>query len=143
MNDVWNLYDVEGHELMDPFELATEDPMEMSNWELKNFSIQVVRNHIEEKGHEVLSFCDLPEVNPQIWIRDLEEKISWVIVQYSTGKEVPKADSWKDFEQTNEQLLPFDGYFAGVQISSEKATLLRGEGMFVNFKGLKQIYQST
>ena len=142
MNDVWNLYDAEWHELMDPFELATEDPMEMSDWEIRNFSIQVVRNHIEEKGHEVLSFCDLPDVNPQIWFRDSEEKISWVIVQYSTGKEVPKADSRKYFEQTNEQIRPFDGYFAGVQISSEKATLLRGEGMFVNFKGLKQIYQS-
>jgi hypothetical protein len=142
MNDVWNLYDVEGNELVDPFELATEDPMEMSDWENRNFSIQVVRNHIEEKGHEVLSFCDLPEVNPQIWFRDSEEKISWVIVQYSTEKDVPKAESWKDFEQTSEQLLPFDGYFAGVQISSEKATLLRGEGMFINFKGLKQIYQS-
>lgn len=142
MNGVWNLYDVEGGELVDPFELATEEPMEMSDWEIRNFSIQVVRNHIEEKGHEVLSFCDLPEVNPQIWFRDLEEKISWVIVQYSTEKEIPKADSWKDFEQTNEQLLPFDGYFAGIQISSEKATLFRGEGMFVNFKGLEQIYQS-
>jgi len=142
MNDVWNLYDMDGNELVDPFELATEDPMEMSDWEIRNFSIQVVRQHIEEQGHEVLSFCDLPEVNPQIWFRDLEEKISWIIVQYSTAKDVPKADSWKDFEQTNEQLLPFDGYFAGVQISSENATIFRGEGMFVNFKGLKQIYQS-
>jgi hypothetical protein len=142
MNDVWNLYDVEGNELVDPFELATEEPMEMSDWELRNFSIQVVRNHIEKKGHEVLSFCDLPEVNPQIWFRDSEEKISWVVVQYSTDKEISKGDSWKDFEQTNEQLIPFDGYFAGVQISSEKSTLFRGDGMFVNFKRMKQIYQS-
>lgn len=92
MNDVWNLYDVEGRELVYPFELATEEPMEMSAWELRNFSIQVVRQHIEEQGHEVLSFCDLPEVNPQIWFRDSEEKISWVIVQYSKEKEVPKVD---------------------------------------------------
>jgi len=141
MNEVWNLYDVEGRELVNPFELASEDAMEMSDWELRNFSIQVVRQHIEERGHEVLSFCDLPEVNPQIWFRDNKEKINWVIVQYSTGKEVPKGDSWKDFEQSNEQLLPFSGYFAGVQISSEKTTLHRGGGMFVNFKGLKQIYQ--
>lgn len=142
MNEVWNLFDVEGHALVDPFDVATEDPMEMSAWELQNFSIQVLRQHIEEQGHEVLSFCDLPEVNPQIWFRDLEEKTSWVIVQYSTEKEVPKADSWKDFEQTNEQLLPYDGYFAGVEISSEKSRLYRGDGMFVNFEGLEQIYQS-
>jgi hypothetical protein len=142
LNGEWNLYEMEGQAIVDPLAQAREDEVEMSAWELQNFSIQVLRRHIEKKGHEILSFCDLPEVNPQIWFQDAEGKRNWVIVQYATGKEAPKAEAWKGFEQANEQLWSYDGYFAGVQISSEKGTLLRGEGMFVNFKGLVQIYTS-
>ncbi len=135
----WNLVDVDGNELIDPVTMATEAPMEMSAWEIHNFSIQVVREHIAEQGDEVLSFCDLPEVNPQIWFRNAEGKTNWVIVQSSTNKDIPQAEAWMGFGQSNEQLLPYAGYFAGVQISSDQATLNRGAGMFVNFKGLISI----
>jgi len=136
IHDGWNLMDATGNESIDPATVATEAPVEMSAWEIRNFSIQVVRQHIEEQGNEVLSFCDLPEVNPQIWFRDADGKTNWVIVQASTNKEIPHADAWKDFAQSNEQLLPYAGHFAGIQISSDQATLLRGAGMFVNFRGL-------
>lgn len=136
LHDAWNLVGLHNPEPIDPMTIASEEPFGMSAWELRNFSIQVVREYLAEKGHEVLSFCDLPEVNPQIWFRDAEGKMNWVIVQYSTDKEVPIADAWMGFEQSNEQLLPYAGYFAGVQISSDQATLLRGGGMFVNFRGL-------
>jgi hypothetical protein len=140
VDEIWNLFEVDGQKLVDPVLVATDVDTEMSAWEIHNFAIQVVRQNIEEEGHEVLSFCDLIEVNPQIWFLDEDGNKNWVIVQSSTGQELPFIDPWRGFEQSNEQLLPFNGYFAGVQISSEKPMLYRGDGMFVDFEGLEQIY---
>ena len=142
VDEIWNLFDVNGQKLVDPILEATDVTTEMSAWEIHNFAIQVVRQHIEEEGHEVLSFCDHIEVNPQIWFLDEEGNKNWVIVQSSTRQELPSIDPWRGFEQSNEQLLPFNGYFAGVQISSDKPRLYRGDGMFVDFEGLEQIYLS-
>jgi hypothetical protein len=140
MDAAWNLFDVDGRHLVNPIVESSDDDTEMSAWEIHNFAIQVVRQNIEEKGYEVLSFCDLVEVNPQIWFLDEVGNKNWVIVQSSTGQELSSIDPWRGIEQLNEHLLPFNGYFAGVQISSEKPSLYRGDGMFVDFEGLEQIY---
>jgi hypothetical protein len=138
--DGWNLVHASTGERIDPSSFAEEGPVVMSAWELTNFAIQVVRDDLEKQGNEVLSFCDLPEVNPQIWFRDSSGNACWALVQCSTSKEPLTSQRWQGFEQTNDALKPFAGYFAGVRVQSTNAVPMRGDGMMVDYRGIEKIY---
>ena len=159
----WNLSHPESGAAVVPEDLVDDVKVEMSEWELQNFAIQIVRGHIEKNaGGKILSFCDVMGIDPQVWFEDDQGKRSWVIVRHFpqlTGEES------KDFigvEKTNPQLAKFDGFFAGVSVaSSEPVThdldaktvplskrfdgstpIYRGDGFYVNFKGIERIHVS-
>ena len=142
----WNLYDVRTNEKIDPLNVASNDKTRMSKWELNNFAIQIVRNEIEKEGNEILSFCDLPEVNPQIWFKNSKGETGWVIVKHIKNESDLDFREWVGLEDRSPQLKPFDGYFASVQFCSlnTKSTseLFRGDCMNVNYKGIERIYVS-
>lgn len=157
----WNLSQPETGAAVVPEDLGDDVKVEMSAWELQNFSIQIVRDHIEKSGERrILSFCDVVGIDPQIWFEDSHTNRSWIIVRHFpqlTGEES------KDFigvEKTNPQLAEFDGFFAAVSVaSSEPVThdldaktiplskrfdgstpIYRGDGFYVNFKGIERIH---
>ncbi|UAM98745.1 hypothetical protein K8354_02665 [Polaribacter litorisediminis] len=140
----WNLFDARNNEKINPLTLSSEEPTEMSKWELSNFAIQIVRTDIENNGNEVLSFCDLPDMNPQIWFKDKKGNLGWVVVKHITEENDLDYRKWVGLEKNNEQLLPYDGYYAAVQFHSlntdSMANLNRGDAFAVNYKGLERIY---
>lgn len=142
----WNLFNAKNNQKINPLTLSSEEPSKMSKWELGNFAIQIVRNDIEKDGSEVLSFCDLTEVNPQIWFKDKHGNVGWVIVKHITTETDLDYRKWVGLEQNNKQLLPFDGYYASIQFHSLKTNsmvnLNRGDAFVVNYKGLERIYVS-
>lgn len=147
----WNLYDARTNKKIDPTILASVEQTRMSEWELSNFAIQVVRNEIEKEGNQILSFCDLPEVNPQIWFKNKKDETGWVIVKHIKNESDLDYKEWVGLEDRSPQLKPYDGYFASVQIvnavgwdgiSISKSDLYRGGGMYVNYKGIERIYVS-
>lgn len=147
----WNLYDPRTRQAIDPLDIVNNEKILMSQWELGNFAIQVVRNDLEKEGNKILSFCDLPEVNPQIWFENKKGKIGWIIVKYTKNENEKDYKEWGGLEEINTQLKPYDGYFASVQIipsvgwngvSEFPVNLFRGDGMIVNYKGLEGIYVS-
>lgn len=142
----WNLFNARSNQKINPLTLSSGEPAKMSKWELSNFAIQIVRTDIEKDGNEVLSFCDLPEVNPQIWFKDKQGNVGWVVVKHITTETDLDYRKWVGLEQHNEQLLPFDGYYASIQFHSLKTNsmvnLNRGDAYVVNYKGLERIYVS-
>ena len=136
----WNLVHAQTGEAIDPLVMAEDGPVVMSAWELSNFAIQVVRDYVEKLGNEVLSFCDLPEVNPQIWFRDSNGKECWLIVQNTVSDEPLDSSEWRGFEKSNGSLKPHDGYYAAVRIRSMGPEVCRGAGMLVDFRGIEKIY---
>jgi hypothetical protein len=147
----WNLYDARTSQEIDPLYLASNEKTLMSEWELSNFAIQVVRNDLEKEGNQILSFCDLPEVNPQIWFKNKKGETGWVIVKHIKNENEKDYKEWVGLEDRNPQLKPYDGYFASVQlvpsvgwigVSEFPTDLFRGDGMYVNYKGLERIYVS-
>jgi len=142
----WNLFDAKNNNKIDPLLVAKDELTEMSKWELSNFAIQIVRKDIEKEGNEILSFCDLPEVNPQIWFKDKNENINWVIVKHIKEDKDLDYREWVGLEEKTTQMLPYDGFFASVQFFSSKTdsstNLYRGDAMYVNYKGLERIYVS-
>jgi beta-xylosidase len=120
--------------------------IEMSEWELRNFAIQIVRNSITEGGaSEIISFTDVLGVDPQIWFEDDQGNRAWVIVRHCpqmTGNE------WKEhagLEKSNPQLRPYDGYFAAVSLASSAPVLLDLEGKLIplseRFTGQAPLYR--
>lgn len=142
----WNLFDPINNKKIDPINLSTEEPAIMSKWELSNFAIQTVIADIVKEENKILSFCDMPEINPQIWFKNKEEKIGWIIVKHITNDSDLDYRKWVGLEQKNAQLIPYDGYYASLQFHSKKTNsmniLNRGELISVNYKGLERIYVS-
>jgi hypothetical protein len=142
----WNLYDAKTNQKIDPSNLASVEPTRMSKWELSNFAIQIVRNDIEKEGNQILSFCDLPEVNPQIWFKNKKGETCWIVVKHTKNESDLNYKEWIGLEDRSPQLKPYDGYFASVQFYSMNTNstteLFRGDGMSINYKGLERIYVS-
>ena len=147
----WNLYDARTSQAIDPLNLASNEKILMSKWELSNFANQIVRNDLEKEGNQILSFCDLPEVNPQIWFKNKKGETGWVIVKHTKNENEKDFKEWVGLEDRSPQLKPYDGYFASVQlvpsvgwngVSEFPTNLFRGDGMYVNYKGLERIYVS-
>jgi len=159
----WNLFDAVEPAPLDPESFDMTGKMVMSEWELRNFAIQIVRDSITRDGSsEILSFTDVLGVDPQVWFQDADGNRAWVIVRHSpqiTGSE------WEEhagLEKSNPQLRPYDGYFAAVSLASSapflydlegkhiplserftgKAPLYRGDGFHIKFEGLKRIHVS-
>lgn len=146
LEEGWNLYDVRTNQKINPLNIASNEKTRMSKWELSNFAIQIVRNDLEKEGDEVLSFCDLPEVNPQIWFKNKKGETGWVIVKHIKENNELDCREWVGLEDRSPQLKPYDGYFASVQFYSTSTNstenLFRGDGMSINYKGLERIYVS-
>lgn len=147
----WNLFDARTNQRINPLNNASNEKTRMSKWELSNFAIQIVRNDLEKEGNDILSFCDLPEVNPQIWFKNKNGETSWVIVKHIKNENEKDYKKWVGLEDRSPQLKLYDGYFASVQIipsfgsngvTEFTSDLYRGDGMYVNHKGLERIYVS-
>ncbi|MCH2060553.1 MAG: hypothetical protein MK183_07980 [Verrucomicrobiales bacterium] len=161
----WNLVGLDSQNQIIPEELVITEKIVMSEWELRNFSIQVSRNHItQEKSFKLLSFCSELHIDPQIWFEDTNGKKNWVIVRCSNlnASDDEEHKKWMGFEESNPLLKEYDGFYAGVSFASMapvlldtegniippserfngKAPLYRGDEFGIKFTGLKRIYVS-
>ena len=156
----WNLWDARTNAPVDPAKLATDERIEMSEWELRNFAIKIVRDDLAETGRKVTSFCDVPEIDPQIWFLDEKGRECWALVRFLRNPEDDDFRKWVGYENKDSRLKTYDGFFAGVGAASAEpvlfdragqivplskrfggdAPLWRGDGMYVRYEGLKRIY---
>ena len=161
LKDGWTLSNLESGVSVVPDDFVDDVKVEMSEWELRNFSIQIVRDHIEKNLKDtILSYCDVIGIDPQVWFEDQQGNRCWVIVRNFGLIDGSESSKFRGMETRNPQLVPYDGYFAAVSVaSSEPVTLdldaklvplskrfdgsspiYRGDGFYVNFKGLERIY---
>lgn len=157
----WNLRHLENQDDIIPQDCVDEVKVEMSAWEIRNFCIQIVRGYIEKNLQaEVLSFCDVIGVDPQIWFQDNQGQRSWVVVRNYTQLSGNEKDEWIGFEKSNPKLTSYDGFLAAIAVVSSEPIVLdldakivplskrfdgtapvyRGDGFYVDFKGLQRIF---
>ena len=66
----WGLNDVlTGHPIV-PEEHITDEVIEMSNWEIQDAAVTIMKNKLEQDGFEIMSWQSNPEVYPSIWFAD-------------------------------------------------------------------------
>lgn len=138
-----------------------EGDVRMSPWEINNFGISIVMNQLKKEGNQVLSYCDLLGVEPQIWFKDQYGKECYVIVKTISGSSKENLEYQVNHELIM-KLLQYNGYYAEVGIApadavikdengevmklsdrdnfeNPKEILYRDHGFYVNYTGLKYI----
>ncbi len=88
--DGWGLTDLTGETALNPVDLITDEPIEMTDWEIHDVGIQMVRNHLIENGWEINSWQSDLEVDPSIIAQKDDELHAFVVRNSNKGKEVGK-----------------------------------------------------
>jgi hypothetical protein len=144
----WGLIDARtGHDI-DPVALITDARIEMTDWEVHDFAVQVVRQNLEDEGRQIMSTQGDPSLDPSIWFVGRSGP-EWVIVRSArmpaTDPEQP--DNWPAIAEQCKAMGTV-GYFASVVVASRgdafdpnvpSRPLWRGHPMAVRFKGLQQL----
>lgn len=144
----WGLIDARTRKPFNPVDLVSAEEIEMTEWELQDFAVQVVRNYLTEQGYEIMSINSHPGVNPSIWfVRDNTPE--WVIVSYALfpAMEIPPSNSIDEFLSapsfvTNVGNKANVFIASSAEMSNESGTPIppyRGHGLSVRFEGLESI----
>lgn len=139
--DGWNLVDAVTGRPVDPIAMSSGALVEVSPWELMNWAVQVVSDHIGKKGLKLLSFSDAPGVDPQIWFEDADGERCWAkvipAVYPATGEEeTPSFDRWP------KEVLSYGGFVARVAFMNagdegSKEKIYRSRPAYVRFLGIE------
>lgn len=148
----WGLQNAITKEPIIPPALITDEQIEISEDELLDFAVQVVRDKLIEEGKQIQSTQSDPLVNPSIWFVD-NDKLSWIVVR-AARYPVKTATKPQNLNEMATSMLKagYSGYFASVGVASSEdpfdpnaesnknyLPLLRGHGYMCVYKGLEPI----
>jgi hypothetical protein len=58
---------------------VTQEKIELTDWEVNDFAVQLVAHHLSGEGKRVTSAVGHPDVYPQIWL-EVGGSVEWMIV---------------------------------------------------------------
>lgn len=154
----WGLVDPDTNSSIDPLALVSEERIEMTDWEIHDFAVQVVRDYITQKlGCDLMSSQGNPSVDPSIWFVG-EKGPEWVVVRATRypQKDAPRPENLSEIAAVNSEQgkknwnLEPNGHFASVSLANTNdpfdpnngtspMPLWRGHGMYVSFGGLQTV----
>ena len=143
----WGLIDAHNGKPIDPVALVSDERIEMTDWELQDFAVQIVRDHLEKTGKKLMSWQGNPAVDPSIWFIGTSGP-EWIVVR-AVRYPLLQADPPGNWQQITDRCarLGKGGHFASVSIANaddafdssgavQAEPLWRGHGMLVRFEGL-------
>lgn len=145
----WGLIDPDTGDPIDPDSLVTDEAIEMTDWEVHDFAVQVVRDHLSGAGHQLISWQSDPGIDPSIWFVGESKGPEWVVVRgvRFPEREARRPADWSELA-VNLARVSRIGHFASVALVSAEqpfahegelpAPLHRGTGMIVRFAGLER-----
>ncbi len=148
----WGLIHAETRQSINPLELVTDELIVISDWELHDFAIQVVKSNLEKDGKNVFSSQSSLQINPSIWFEILGQAY-WIVVRAARfpEKEATAPPNISDIKADCVSMGRV-GYFASVGVANNKdpfdpqanvngnfLPLYRGHGMFVRYEGLREV----
>jgi hypothetical protein len=150
----WGLLDLQSRLPVLPPSLVSEEKIEMTDWELHDFAVQVVRDQIAKSGQQLMSWQGNPSVDPSIWFVG-ENGPEWVVVRsarFPTREALPPSNL--NTIKARCSRISTVGHFASVGVASSNdafdpqgiipsTPLWRGHAMFVIFKGLAPFSPDT
>lgn len=114
----WGLLDARTLKPINPAALISDEKIVMTDWELQDFAVQVVREQLAKEGRRLMSWNGDPRVNPSIWfVGDADpERVVVRAVRYPAAEaNLPNnlAEMKAHFNK-----LGHLGYFASVSMAS-------------------------
>lgn len=146
-NSGWGLLDARTKARIDPVQLVSDERIEMTNWELHDFAVQVVRAQLEKDGYKLMSWQGDPEVDPAIWFIGDSKKPEWVVVREARYPQnnILRPTNWGAIAAGCAHMSAI-GHFASVafvstdqpfkQENEPAVPLWRGYGVHVRYVGL-------
>lgn len=148
----WGLVDTETLASVNPIELITEEQIVMTDWELQDFAVQVVKDSLIAEGKEVTSWHGNPAVHPSLWFVG-KDGLEWVLVKAARYPQrncvIP--DNINSIVESFKEMSTKE-HFASVSVANgndpfdpmaEKygnfIPLYRGGPLFVSFGGLESL----
>ena len=142
----WGLQDAKTQEPVNPPAEISDQKIEMTDWELQDFAVQIARQHIEKEGYELMSWQSNPGVDPSIWFVG-NDGPEWVIVKTARypQKDAELPANWRTVAD-NSSRISKRGNFASVsvvcmQTMSEDGKLYRGYPLVTNYAGLQPVHK--
>jgi len=148
----WGLLDAQTRMPVNPSELKSDVLIEMTDWELHDIALKLVRKKLEEVGLEVTSWQSYPEVDPSLWFVG-KTGPRWLLVRAVRYplKKAEKPAHLMDIQKVYAHAGRF-GYFASVLFTSLSesfdpraeengniAPLYRGEEIDVQFTSIDEL----
>jgi hypothetical protein len=146
----WGLVDARTGAAVDPVMLITDEKIEMTDWELQEFAVQVVRTQLKKDGFQLIAWQGNPDVDPAIWFVGKSKQPEWVVVRavrYPLS-EASKPANWAGIAAGCAPKSDI-GHFAQVAFASTDdpfdpsganvVPLWRGHGTHVRYKGLESV----
>jgi len=148
----WGLLHAETGKAINPLELVSDELIEISDWELHDLAIQVVKQSLKKEGKNVFSVQSSLVIDPSIWFEQSGQAY-WVVVRAARfPRPEPQIPSNIDDIKDNCSHMGKVGYFASVSAgnsedpfdpkakeSKKPLPLYRGHPMFIKYEGLKEI----
>ena len=145
----WGLVSVETETSINPVNFISDEQIEMTDWELQDFAVQVVWKNLESDGRQLMSWQGNPGVDPSIWFVG-DDGPEWVVVRaFRHG--LIKASKPNNLDEIVSSLKHTGsaGNYAEVTCASpddvfdptgdNAAKLFRGQGLHVRYLGLEKI----
>lgn len=148
----WGLLDASSRRQINPLDFVSDKLIEMTDWELHDFAIQVVCSTLEKEGKKVFSKQPSTEIDPSIWFEDKAGR-HYVIVRAGRypSTELPLPNNIPEIKRAC-LAMSKSGYFAPVIFANSQdpfdanaksngnfLPLYRGQGMYPKFTGLSAI----
>lgn len=138
----WGLIDLRNAQSVDPFSLVSDELIEVTDWELRDFAVQVVKQWLQGKGFEIMSTHSNPKVDPNIWFVG-DNGPEWIIVRaarYPT--KVARIPSNVEAIAKQCEALSHLGNFASVAFAlaeNVERPIWRGHAADVQFDGIVRV----
>ena len=148
----WGLKHAVSSEPINPVELISNEKIEISDYELFDFCVQVVREQIEKEGGEVLNWNSDPRISPSLFFQDAEENVHFVVVCPSRYPGEPLIPNNLSEIKLSVSGVSESGFYAPITVvsaddpfdpdvasSGNFLPLWRGHPYFVKYKQLEAI----
>jgi len=151
-HSAWGFINIESNKAINPLDFVSDELIEMTDWELHDFAIQVVCAGLQKQGKEIFSKQPSLKIDPSIWFQD-EAGPHYVVVRAARypETEIPLPKNINDIKQGCAEMSN-SGYFAPVILANSEdpfdpdarsngnfLPLYRGHGMFPKYSGLSAL----
>ncbi|MEI6269657.1 MAG: hypothetical protein WCP01_12315 [Methylococcaceae bacterium] len=151
-NDGWGFINADSKKAINPLDFVSDELIEMTDWELHDFAIQVVSAGLEKEGKKIFSKQPSREIDPSIWFQD-ETGPHYVVVRAARypETEISLPKNIDDIKLGCSKMSK-SGYFAPVILANSEdpfdpnaksngnfLPLYRGVGMFPKYSGISAL----